>query len=562
MTSLLRWLNDRPLWIKLGGFMVAGFALFSLFNIYTQAERQNEQAIEQIRSRAHGVGRTTLAAYNTMMFQGTLEDRRIFLNILKKDIDGLTDIRVFRNDDVTLQYGPGFPGEQPQDDLDASVLATGKPAYDIVRRGDERFFRAVLPFVMGEAEEEINCLDCHDGKPGDVNGGVDILLSMKEADAEVADNLIRMTAATVIEMVLLMTAVLALIYWVALRPIGRVIGMIEDLRRGELSRRLAVDRQDEIGRMAGSLDAFADDMQHEIVAAFDRLSDGDFTFRANGVIAEGLEKTNTSLKDLIARIKESATQVTQASATVRASSERLAEGAVEQGSALSQVSASMEKMSDQTKLYAESAAAADRLAEDALDVAEKGNAQVDEVVDAMNEINASGKNISKIIKVIDEIAFQTNLLALNAAVEAARAGKHGKGFAVVAEEVRNLAVRSAASAHQTTEMIQSAVDKAENGAVIARRTAKTLDDIVDLVKKVSDLLGEISAAAGEQAQGINETNSGIRSIDKVTAEAERIARATAAEAEGLAAEAEQLTAMMERFRLDRRDAPPALPPRG
>jgi len=330
-------------------------------------------------------------------------------------------------------------------------------------------------------------------------------------------------------------------------PIGKSVEMIEALASGNLDLRLQFDRKDEIGRLAHAMDAFADNLRDEVLGAFENLAGGNLTFEATGLIREPLSRANAALTELITQLQTAGEQIASGAGQVADSSQSLSQGATESAASLEEISASLNQLSSQTGANAENANTANQLAGEARNAAQQGSQKMQEMVTAMSDINEAGQSISKIIKVIDEIAFQTNLLALNAAVEAARAGQHGKGFAVVAEEVRNLAARSAKAAQETSELIEGSVQKTANGTTIAGQTAEALQSIVSGIGKVTDLVAEIAAASSEQAQGVSEINQGITQIDQVTQQNTASAEEGAAAAEELSGQAAQMREMLMRF---------------
>ncbi|MCD6526062.1 MAG: Cache 3/Cache 2 fusion domain-containing protein [Desulfuromonas sp.] len=341
-------------------------------------------------------------------------------------------------------------------------------------------------------------------------------------------------------------------------PIKQTLSMIENLGQGNLSQRLNFTQADEVGQLGKAMDAFADNLQDEILTAFEKLAEGDFTFKAQGLISEPLHKANSSLNDTMTQINTAGNQITSGATQVSDSSQALSQGATEQASSLEQINSSMTEVSSQTKLNADNATMANTLAKEACNVAQQGNQQMKNMIEAMAEINQASQEISKIIKVIDEIAFQTNLLALNAAVEAARAGQHGKGFAVVAEEVRNLAARSAKAASETATLIEGSVQKVENGAQIADTTGEALNEISTGITKVSDLVAEIAESSNEQANGISQISIGLNQIDDVTQQNTSTAEQSAAAAEELASQAHQLQSMLNRFSLSNNQSPDSI----
>ena len=365
--------------------------------------------------------------------------------------------------------------------------------------------------------------------------------------------------------VLAATLVIVLVVNPIVRSLQKGVEFAEIIRTGDLSKRLNLKRSDEIGQLAVALDSMAEGLNQKAQLA-EAIAGGDLavevtTASEKDQLGRALQKMVASLSELIGQIQVSGEQIASGSVQVSDSSQSLSQGATESAASLEEISASMTEMASQTRQNAENATQANHLVGNAKSVAEQGNQQMEQMVKAMAEINEAGQNISKIIKVIDEIAFQTNLLALNAAVEAARAGQHGKGFAVVAEEVRNLAARSAKAAKETEELIEGSVNKAQDGAAVADQTAASLQTIVQEIAKVSDLVGEIAAASNEQSEGIGQVNQGLGQVDQVTQQNTATAEESAAAAEELSAQAEQLRAMLGRFKLIRAKAGLALPER-
>jgi methyl-accepting chemotaxis protein len=254
------------------------------------------------------------------------------------------------------------------------------------------------------------------------------------------------------------------------------------------------------------------------------------------------------LRDTAAIVKElnSASQQTlSASGQVASSSQLLSGGASEQASHAERAATSLQEISGVTEKNAEHAEWAEKIAHEARTTTEQGSAAMTQMVRTIGAMKEASDKTAKIVKTIDEIAFQTNLLALNAAVEAARAGDAGRGFAVVAEEVRNLANRSAVAAKDTSQLIEDAVVRANEGVTVSGEVSKLLTEILEKVDQVNGLVKEVAVASRQQTRDIQQTAGSITEMERIIQDNAATAEETAASSEELSAQAQTLAANVQ-----------------
>lgn len=223
-----------------------------------------------------------------------------------------------------------------------------------------------------------------------------------------------------------------------------------------------------------------------------------------------------ALQVSIDELMQNSQQLAGTASQVSASSQSVSQAASEQAASLEETSASAEEIHSMTSRNAEHAEAATSCTKEASRIIQDANRALSQMMGSMTEISNSSGRISKIIKVIDDIAFQTNILALNAAVEAARAGEAGMGFAVVADEVRSLAQRSAQAAKDTTQLIEESISKASEGKQKLDEVAVAITGVTNAANKVKSLVEEVHGGSEQQARGIEQIARAVSRMEQVT----------------------------------------------
>ena len=292
------------------------------------------------------------------------------------------------------------------------------------------------------------------------------------------------------------------------------------------------------------------------IRSADTMASGDLSqpvpirgLREVATMLQAMQTMQDGLVQVVRKVRQGSEALSLASTEIAQGNNNLSERTEQQASALEETAASMEQLSSTVQHNADSAREANQLVIEASNIAAQGGSVVSQVVQTMKGINQASHQISNIISVIDGIAFQTNILALNAAVEAARAGEQGRGFAVVASEVRSLAGRSAEAAKEIKTLIQSSVERVDEGNLLVDKAGATMAQVVAAIDRVTHLMGEISEASKEQAQGVSQVGEAIQQMDQVTQQNAALVEEMAAEAVNLRTQATALVQVVEVFHI-------------
>ncbi|QMD05141.1 Tar ligand binding domain-containing protein [Citrobacter sp. RHB36-C18] len=279
----------------------------------------------------------------------------------------------------------------------------------------------------------------------------------------------------------------------------------------------------------------------------------DFGRNCVGQLVPLLCAMQDSLREAVSTIRSGSDNIWRGATEISTGNNDLSSRTEEQAAALEETAASMEQLTATVKLNAENAREASQLADTATETAGKGSSLVSEVVETMDGIAASSKQIAEITSVINSIAFQTNILALNAAVEAARAGEQGRGFAVVAGEVRNLASRSAGAAKEIETLIGESSRRVDQGARLVKETGLTMEAILRGATEVTVIMKQIASASEEQNKGISQVSVAITQMDSVTQQNAALVEQVSAAAVALERQTEELQRSVQQFRLSAND---------
>lgn len=485
-----------------------------------------------------------LNGLNMLMINGIIsqEDQRSLYIKKMGASDKVNELRVIRNKPVQDQFGPGMPSEQPTDELDRNTLQSAQVQMKLQVQGERHELRVVVPFIAKKEFRGTNCLMCHMVPEGTVNGAASITLDLNEEFALMKQANYILWGAQLLLQVFLYFAIGWLIGFVT-RPIKALQQTMQTMQvSGDLSKRVGVSNQDEIGHTS---------------QAFNDLAE--------------------SFQIIVSQVSGHAEQVAKSAHSLAKDAEDMLHSSQQQSVAADAVAAAVEQVSGSIGVVAEGASQVNMLSNQSLERAHHGQRNlknmlqelsgvenaVSEIAASVSEFVRSTQNITSMTQQVRDIAEQTNLLALNAAIEAARAGEQGRGFAVVADEVRKLAEKSAKSASQIDEVTKSLGEQSVQVEKTVLRGMAALQSSQANIQEVTTVLTEANASVDGVNRGLADISDSINkqrdasheisgNVDRIvlmSKQSNEVVKRTVAAVEAMEALSENLGQTVHRFKV-------------
>jgi len=475
---MFTWMKTLPIWARIVGAFFLVMALATSSMVFWGLRQQRHMALEQMDSFAAGSAHMVYTSLGLAMASGSAKEIETVIGELKKS-QGIKTLRVIPADLVREQFKIAAAA-QP-DEIERRILNEGKPHFGVDERGSSSVYRAILPVKASKDFIGRDCTSCHQVAEGTVLGAVSLEIGLDQLQQASADFRRNILLSAIGFGALLLIGFYYLCQRIIARPLHVVVSQLKDMSEGEgdLTQRLVVRSQDEIGELAHWFNLFVEKIQDTVRAIGDNIQS----------LAGSSEELTAISQQMSSNSEETAAQAN----VVSAASEQVSKNVQTVASATEEMSASIKEIAKNTSEAA-------RVAKEAVEVAGKTNQTI-------SKLGASSAEIGNVIKVITSIAEQTNLLALNATIEAARAGEAGKGFAVVANEVKELAKQTGDATEDISQKI-GAIQQDTQGAVAA------IQKIGAIINQVNDIANTIASAVEEQSVTTNEMSRNVTEAAK------------------------------------------------